>query len=86
MIHENKILKVDLLKIDTQGSDLGVLLSPGSEMKKIMSCVLEFPYSTESAIYADEIYLLQGIEILGNYGFVPMRIVPNSYGECNVFS
>jgi FkbM family methyltransferase len=85
LINEHKILKVDFLKIDTQGTDLGVLLSAGSQMKKIMSCVLEFPYSKESAIYADEISLLQGIDILGDYGFIPMRIVPNSYGECNVF-
>ena len=50
-----------------------------------MACVLELPYSTESAIYADEESLLQGIDTLKEYGFTPMRIVPNSYGECNVF-
>ena len=85
LILENKITKIDFLKIDTQGTDLDVLLSAGSEIKRIIACVLELPYTKESAIYADEKSLSQGIDILKEYGFTPMRIVPNSYGECNVF-
>jgi hypothetical protein len=50
-----------------------------------MSCVLEFPYLGKSAIYSNEIDLLQGIEILKKYNFFPVRIVPNGAGECNVF-
>jgi len=82
---ENKIAVIDFLKIDTQGTDVDVLLSAGPEIKRIMACVLELPYSKDSAIYADEISLSQGIDTLKEYGFTPMRIVPNSYGECNVF-
>jgi len=48
---ENRITKVDFIKIDTQGMDIEVLLSAGTEISDILSCALEFPYSTETAIY-----------------------------------
>lgn len=82
---ENGITRVDFIKIDTQGTDLEVLLSAGMQISKILSCVLEFPYSTENAIYSNENSLLEGIEILDRHGFVVMRVVPNGGGECNVF-
>ena len=77
--------RVDFLKIDVQGTDLAVFLSAGTEMSKIVSCVLEFPYLSSSAIYSGEKNLTEGIEILSLYGFIPVRIVPNGAGECNVF-
>jgi FkbM family methyltransferase len=82
---ENRIAKVDFIKIDTQGTDLEVLLSASAEISNILSCALEFPYSTENAIYSNEKSLLEGIEILGGLGFVLMRVVPNGGGECNAF-
>ncbi len=82
---ENTISKVDFIKIDTQGTDLEVLLSAGSDISKILSCALEFPFSTENAIYSNEKSLLDGIEILAALGFVLMRVVPNGGGECNAF-
>ena len=77
--------RVDFLKIDVQGTDLAVFLSAGTEMDKIVACVLEFPYLSSSAIYSEEKNLKEGIEILDLYGFIPVRIVPNGAGECNVF-
>lgn len=44
LMTDNKITKVDFLKIDTQGTDLEVLLSAGKNIKKIMSFVLEVPF------------------------------------------
>ena len=85
IIIDNKLNKVDFIKIDTQGTDLSAFLSAGTEINKIMSCVLEFPYFNKSAIYSQEKDISEGIEILGKLGFVPVRIVPNGAGECNVF-
>lgn len=85
VIRENSIGKVDFLKIDTQGTDLGVLLSAGKEISKIMSCVLEFPYTRHDAIYSNEKDISEAIETLGELGFYPIRIVPNGGGECNAF-
>ena len=82
---ENRITKVDFIKIDTQGMDIEVLLSAGTELSNIFSCALEFPYSTETAIYSNENSLLEGIEILERIGFMLMRVVPNGGGECNAF-
>jgi FkbM family methyltransferase len=81
----NMITKVDFIKIDTQGMDLEVLLSAGTEISNILSCALEFPYSTEVAIYSNEKSLVEGIEILSGIGFMLMRVVPNGAGECNAF-
>ena len=85
LIKENYIESVDFLKIDTQGTDLEVLLSAGKEIHKIKSCVLEFPYTKESAIYSNEKDIIEGIEILQKLNFIPVRIVPNGSGECNAF-
>jgi FkbM family methyltransferase len=85
LINENSIESVDFLKIDTQGTDLEVLLSAGNEIHKIKSCVLEFPYTKESAIYSNEKEITEGIQILRKLDFIPVRIVPNGSGECNAF-
>ncbi len=85
LIKEFSIESVDFLKIDTQGNDLEVLLSAGHKISIIKSCVLEFPYSKESAIYSQEKDVIEGIVILEKFGLIPVRIVPNGAGECNVF-
>jgi len=85
IIQDHELNKIDFLKIDTQGTDLSVLLSASSEISKIMSCALEFPYSKASSLYSEEIDLLEGIEELKKVGFTPVRIVPNGAGECNAF-
>lgn len=85
VIKEYSIDRVDFIKIDTQGTDLEVLLSAGSEIRKIMSCVLELPYTKNSAIYSEEKDLNEAISILSKIDFIPVRIVPNGAGECNVF-
>jgi FkbM family methyltransferase len=85
IIQDSAWERVDFIKIDTQGTDLEVLLSAKKEMNKIVACVLEFPYFNSSAIYDGEKSLIKGIEILGNFEFIPVRIVPNGAGECNVF-
>lgn len=85
IIQDSSWEKVDFLKIDVQGTDLAVFLSAGNEMDKIVACVLEFPFLSSSAIYSGEKNLNEGIEILGRYGFIPVRIVPNGAGECNAF-
>jgi len=85
LFQEYSIDSVDFLKIDTQGNDLEVLLSAGDNIHKIKSCVLEFPYTKESAIYSNEKDIIEGIEILRKLDFIPVRIVPNGAGECNAF-
>lgn len=79
------IVNVDFLKIDTQGTDLEVLMSAGRYLKRVKALVIECPYTNQSAIYTNETELRQAITILGDQGFVPVRIVPNGGGECNVF-
>jgi hypothetical protein len=85
LMSDNKITKVDFLKIDTQGTDLKVLLSAGKDIKKIMSCVLEAPYSKKLSIYQNENDVVETINVLAREGFFPIRVVPNGGGECNVF-
>ena len=85
VIRDSSWDRVDFVKIDTQGTDLEVLLSANQELNKIVACVLEFPYLNSSAIYLGEKSLKEGIEILSDYNFIPVRIVPNGAGECNVF-
>jgi FkbM family methyltransferase len=85
IIREFSIDKVDFIKIDTQGTDLEVLLSSGSEISKVMSCVLEFPYTKDSAIYSQEKEVNEAILYLNKIDFIPIRIMPNGSGECNVF-
>ena len=85
IIQDFNLEKVDFLKIDTQGTDLSVLLSSGPEISKIMSCVLEFPYSKAASIYSQEKDISEGIEELRKLGFTPVRVVPNGAGECNAF-
>ena len=85
LMTDNKITKVDFLKIDTQGTDLKVLLSAGKDIKKIMSCALEAPYSKKLSIYQNENDVVETINVLAREGFFPIRVVPNGGGECNVF-
>lgn len=85
IMKDHNLEKVDFLKIDTQGSDLSVLRSAGSEISKIMSVVVELPYSKAVQLYDGEEDVLEGIKILAGLGFSPVRLVPNGGGECNVF-
>jgi len=85
IIKESGFPKVDFLKIDTQGTDFEVFISAEDEISKIMSCVLEFPYNRESSIYADELDISEGINLMKENGFTCIRLVPNGGGECNAF-
>jgi hypothetical protein len=76
---------IDFVKIDTQGTDLLVFQSAGSNVHRIMSCVLEFPYTKADALYLDETSLIEGVLAMKELGFEPVRIVPNGAGEANVF-
>jgi FkbM family methyltransferase len=80
-----QLQKIDFIKIDTQGTDLQVLKSAGVHISKIMSCVLEFPYTSMGALYESETNLVEGLAEMNKLGFIPLRIVPNGGGECNVF-
>jgi FkbM family methyltransferase len=83
---ELKLHKIDFLKIDTQGIDLEVLESAGRFINKINAVVLEFPYHKKTQLYKDEVLLLEAINALSNLNFVPVRIIPNGAGECNLFA
>jgi FkbM family methyltransferase len=85
LMSDNKITKVDFLKIDTQGTDLEVFLSAGKDTKKIMSCVLEVPYTKKFSIYQHESDLVETVNVMAINGFFPIRVVPNGGGECNLF-
>jgi FkbM family methyltransferase len=85
LIREHGLGHIDFIKIDAQGDDLEILLSAGDQLEKIMSCVLEFPYSEEAALYEDEPTVLDGITKMQEIDFLPLRICPNGAGEANVF-
>ncbi len=85
LIISNNLLRVDFLKIDTQGSDLDVLESAGSMLDRIKAVVIELPYSSEYSIYASEVTLIDAIQKAKELGFLPVRMVPNGGGECNLF-
>lgn len=85
LINQLHIDEIDFLKIDTQGTDLEVFLSAGIHLSKIKSAVLEFPFTTNSSLYEDEVDVKEAIRILGENGFFPIRLLPNGAGECNLF-
>lgn len=85
LMNTHQIPQIDFLKIDTQGTDLGVLESAGSKISAIKALVLELPYSAESALYESETHLKTALELVQSLGFSPMRIIPNGGGECNLF-
>jgi FkbM family methyltransferase len=85
IIEENFSDHIDFVKIDTQGTDLETLLSAGKNLKRIKSAMLEFPYLSGMALYENEISLVDAIIILKKHNFVPVRLVPNGAGECNLF-
>ncbi len=86
VFREKKVDAINFLKIDTQGIDLEVLASCGSFLSLVDSVCLEVPYSLNSSLYANEPDVASVIGKLRDFGFVPVRLVPNGAGEANLFA
>lgn len=86
VFHEYAIDRVNFLKIDAQGLDLEVLRSCGAFAASIDCICLEVPYSSRSALYADEPNAAAAIAEVDRLGFTPVRLVPNGAGEANLFA
>ena len=85
LILENDLQRVDFVKIDAQGADLEIILSAGDCLPRVMSFVLEAPYTNASSIYEHEPILMETILKMEEQGFLLVRITPNGSGEANIF-
>ena len=85
IIDENLITNISFLKIDAQGEDLNVILSSGDRSDIINSFVIEAAYEDTLSLYENEEKYQETINKLFESGFIPVRIVPNGGGECNIF-
>jgi len=85
IIDKNFITNISFLKIDAQGEDLNVILSSGDRIGIINSFVIEVAYEDTLSLYENEEKYQETINKLFDSGFIPVRIVPNGGGECNIF-
>lgn len=76
--------EVPLLKVDTQGSDMEVVESLGEHLRRTQIIIVEVPYSVESGLYKSDTELKGALRWFQERGFLPVRIVPNGGGECNL--
>jgi len=81
---EQNIEEVDFLKIDTQGTDIDILMSAGRFIESVKAICIEVSYESSLSLYENELCLADALSILNNLGFVPAWVVPNGGGEVNV--
>ena len=81
---EQKIEEVDFLKIDTQGTDIDILMSAGKFIEYVKAVCVEVSYESSLSLYENELCLADAISILAKLGFVAAWVVPNGGGEVNI--
>lgn len=85
IINKYLINNISFLKIDAQGEDFNTFLSSGNKSDIINSFVIEVAYEHELSLYENEEKYQAIIHKLFELNFIPVRVVPNGGGECNVF-
>ena len=83
-LSSNNEREVLLLKVDTQGSDLEVVESLGEYLSHTQIIIVEVPYSVKTGLYKSNVDLKVALSWFQEQGFLPVRIVPNGGGECNL--
>ncbi len=87
-IEEQKLDRIDFIKIDVQGLDLDVLASAGDRIDTIQAGMIEVPAVRKSALYSNEHQdLHQALNFFETHGFTVVAIKPNdpACNEVNVF-
>ena len=73
---ENSVPRVDFVKIDTEGAELDVLQGAANLLRRHKIKIIQFEYG---GTYPDAgITLKQVCRLLSSYGYVILRILPNS--------
>jgi hypothetical protein len=80
---QHTIRNIDFLKIDTEGSELNVLLGARSLLREKRIGILQFEYGgtyTDAHIYLKDVY-----DLLKGYGYTIYKIVPGGLAEISVW-
>jgi len=84
-VEENKIVEISLLKIDTEGNELDVLLGAKKSLGKGLVNIIQFEFNSMNVI--SRTYLKDFINLLPDYKFyrlLPFELLPiNNYNELN---
>lgn len=83
-VREQEIGRIDFLHIDTQGTDLAVLRSLGTELGRVRGGVIEVPQNREVMLYRNQHTREQALEFLGTHGFTVWKISPQQ-NEDNLY-
>lgn len=83
-VKEHKIERIDFIHIDTQGTDLSVLRSLGSDLDKVQAGVIEVPQSETVKLYKNQHSREEAISFLESNGFKITRNVVQQNEE-NLF-
>lgn len=82
-VEENNIQEISLLKIDTEGNELDVLLGAGKTLKKGIINIIQFEFNSMNVI--SRTFLFDFINLLPNYKFyrlLPFELLPiDNYNE-----
>jgi len=82
-VEENNILDISLLKIDTEGNELDVLLGARKTLEKGVINIIQFEFNSMNVI--SRTYLIDFIKLLPNYKIyrlLPFELLPiNDYNE-----
>ncbi len=82
-VEENNILDISLLKIDTEGNELDVLLGATKTLEKGIISIIQFEFNSMNVI--SRTYLIDFIKLMPNYKFfrlLPFELLPiNDYNE-----